>query len=332
MPTSRFPQVVDLHNDLLTELMHERERARSGGFAAHWLPQLRAGGVTVQVLPIFTEDYFAGEGALRRCLLILDMAEELAAEHADSVAICRTAADLDATTASGRIALILALEGLEPAGADLGVLRTLHRLGVRVASLTWNRRNMFADGLGEAATNAGLTELGVAAVAEMARLGFVVDVSHLSEAGFWHVHEVATRPYIASHSSCRAVCDHPRNLTDDQIRALASQGGVVGINFYGEFVSDPPTQAGVIEHIVHALEVAGEDHVALGPDYVWDYFQTTDTKGMTDADFAKHMPAGLRRPDELPAVVELLVSAIGEPVAGKVAGGNALRVLREVLG
>jgi membrane dipeptidase len=328
----RFPQVVDLHNDLLTELMHERERARSGGFEVHWLPQLRAGGVTVQVLPIFTEDYFVGEGALRRCLMILDMAEELAAEHADSVAICRTAEDLDATTESGRIALILALEGLEPVGADLGVLRALYRLGVRVASLTWNRRTMFADGSGEAATRAGLTELGVAAVAEMERLGLIVDVSHLSEAGFWHVHEVATRPYIATHSSCRALRDHPRNLTDDQIRALASRGGVIGINFYGEFVSDPPTLAGVVEHVVHALEVGGEDHVALGPDYVWDYFQTTDAKGMTDAEFTKHMPPGHRRPDELPAALELLISAVGEPVAAKVAGTNAMRVLREVLG
>ena len=332
MPASRFPQVVDLHNDLLTELMHERERARTGRFEAHWLPQLRAGGVTVQVLPIFTEDYFVGEGALRRCLLILDMAEELAAEHGDSVAICRTAAQLDATAESGRIALILAMEGLEPIGADLGMLRTLHRLGVRVASLTWNRRTMLADGSGEAATKAGLTELGVAAVAEMDRLGLVVDVSHLSESGFWHVHEVATRPYIATHSSCRALRDHPRNLTDDQIRALASRGGVVGINFYGEFVSDPPTQTGVVEHIVHALEIAGEDHVALGPDYVWDYFQTTDATGMADPEFAKHMPPGLRRPDELPAVLELMVSAVGKPVAAKVAGGNAMRVLREVLG
>ena len=332
MPAIRYPQVVDLHNDLLTELMHERERARSGGFDAHWLPQLRAGGVTVQVLPIFTEDYFVGEGALRRCLMILDMAEELAGRHADSVAICRSAADIAATSESGRIALILALEGLEPVGADLGVLRTLYRLGVRVASLTWNRRTMFADGSDERATKAGLTELGVAAVAEMERLGLVVDVSHLSEAGFWHIHELATRPYIATHSSCRALRDHPRNLTDDQIRALASRGGVIGINFYGEFVSDPPTLAGVVEHIVHALEVAGEDHVALGPDYVWDYFQTTDAKGMTDTEFTKYMPPGFRRPDELPAVLELLVGAVGEPVAAKVAGGNAMRVLSGVLG
>lgn len=332
MPTAGFPQVVDLHNDLLTELMHERERARSGGFEAHWLPQLRAAGVTVQVLPIFTEDYFVGEGALRRCLLILDLAEELAAAHADSVVICRSAADLDDAAESGRIALILALEGLEPAGADLGVLRTLYRIGVRIASLTWNRRTMFADGSSEAGTKAGLTELGIAAVAEMARLGMVVDVSHLSDAGFWHVHEIATRPYIATHSSCRALRDHPRNLTDEQIRALASRGGVVGINFYGEFVSDPPTVARVIDHIVHALEIAGENHVALGPDYVWDYFQTTDAKGMTDIEFTNYMPPGLRRPDELPPVLHLLAGAVGESVASKVAGGNAMRVLREILG
>jgi membrane dipeptidase len=332
VPIKAPSPVVDLHNDLLTEIMHERERGRIGRFGDYWLPQLQAAGVTVQVLPIFTEDYFAGESALRRCLLVIDLAEELAAAHADSVAICRTAADLDGAGQSGRIALVLALEGLEPVGGNVEVLRSLYRLGVRVASLTWNRRTLLADGVGQQATKAGLTELGVAAVAEMARLGMVVDVSHLSEAGFWHVHEVATRPYIATHSSCRVLCDHPRNLTDDQIRALASRGGVVGVNFYGEYIGDPPTLARVVDHVVHALEVAGEDHVALGPDYVWDYFATTDPPSMSDPEFTKWMPSGFRRPDELPALLDLVAAAVGEPVAAKVAGGNALRLLREIMG
>lgn len=332
MPEPRHPQVVDLHNDLLSELSFERDRGRSGRFGSFWLPQLRAAGVTAQVLPVFTEDYFVGEGALRRCLLTIDLAEELASAHADDVLICRTAADLDAAAESGRIALILAFEGLEPVGADLGVLRTLYRLGVRVASLTWNRRTMLADGAGEDATRAGLTEAGVAAIAEMTRLGMVVDISHLSESGFWHVHDVATRPYIATHSSCRALRDHRRNLTDEQIRVLASRGGVMGINFYGEFVADPPTLAAVVDHIRHAVEVAGEDHVALGPDYVWDYFEITDPRGMADPEFTRWMPPGLRRPEELPALLDLVVDAVGPGIAGKVAGGNAWRVLRDVLG
>jgi microsomal dipeptidase-like Zn-dependent dipeptidase len=151
VPAIRFPQVVDLHNDLLTESCtsaNEHGPVASRALvaaAARW----RCNGSGSL---IFTEDYFVGEGALRRCLMILD-GRGAGGRARGKRRDLPHGRDLDATTESGRIALILALEGLEPVGADLGVLRTLYRLGVRVASLTWNRRTMFADA-GEAATKA----------------------------------------------------------------------------------------------------------------------------------------------------------------------------------
>ena len=205
---------------------------------------------------------------------------------------------------------------------------------VRIASLTWNRRTAFADGVGERAAGGKLTDLGVAAVAEMERLGMILDVSHLSDDGFWHVDELATQPYIATHSSCRALCDHPRNLTDSQLQALGRAGGVVGINFYGRFIGEIDGAGSpidlAIDHVVHALDVAGEDAVALGPDYMWDYCHATNPV-LGVGNIARDMPEGLRRPDELPLFAARLADRVGEKVATKVCSANALRVLREIL-
>ncbi len=334
--------VVDLHNDLLTAVLHARERERET-FASFWLPQLRAGGLTLQVLPFFTEEQFVGEGALRRCLRAFDLAWQLAGQHPDEVVVVESAADLPGNdrSADDRVRLLLALEGLEPVGHDLEVLRVLHRLGLRMAALTWNRRTMFADGQEQSSAGSRLTPLGVAAVEECERLGIVLDVSHLSDAGFWHLDEVATRPYVASHSSCRALVDHPRNLTDQQLRAVGAAGGVVGLNFWGQFLGVTPSHGAdpvaavdlAVDHVVHALEVAGESAVALGPDFMWDWTRTTGAA--LGGDLAEHLddftPPGLRRPDELPRLAGRLVQRVGAEVAAKVCSGNALRVFAEVL-
>jgi membrane dipeptidase len=325
--------VADLHNDLLTAVLHQRERSVVDGFGGFWLPQLRQGGLVLQVLPFFTEEQYVGEGALRRCLRALDLARRLAAEHPGEVAIVESADDLSHARRGERIGLLLALEGLEPVGHDIEILRTLHALGVRMASLTWNRRTMFADGQEQHTAGGRLTMLGVEAVAEMERLGMVLDVSHLSDAGFWHVHEIATRPYVASHSSCRALLDSRRNLSDDQLRALADKGGVVGINFWGRFIGERPSVDCAIDHVAHAVEVAGADHVALGPDFMYDYARTVDPilGGSVTGSLEEMTPAGLRRPDELPQFTARLVERLGADVARKVASDNAIRVISEVL-
>ena len=325
-------RIADSHNDLLLACMHRRERGATDPFGDDWLPGLRAGGVAFQILPIFTEEQFVGEAALRRTLEIISLAREIAAVHRSDVAIAEKAADIDPTIESGRIALLIAIEGAEPVGSSISMFETLHRLGVRTASLTWNRRTMLADGIAESGTGGRLSSLGVEAVAEMERLGMVVDISHLSAAGVEHLGEIASRPFVASHSSCRAVCDHPRNLTDSQIRLVADSGGFVAVNAFGAFVSDTaPTIDGFVDHIEHAAAVAGEDRVAIGADFIDDLI------GAVDPILGRQLlvdPADLSFIDDLKApphyanLSNRLVERFGTHRAARFASANMLDFFR----
>jgi membrane dipeptidase len=325
--------MADCHNDLLLGVLHQRERGVQDPFGDFWLPQLRAGGVVLQVLPVYTEEQHIGEGALRRSLLVIEEARRLAEVHAADVAICETGPEIAAAVDAGRIALVLALEGAEPVGSSLAVLDTFFRLGVRMASLTWNRRTMLADGIGEQDTGGRLTGLGVEAVAEMERLGVVLDVSHLSMRGFWHVDEVARRPFVASHSSCRALRDHPRNLTDDQIGAIAASGGFVGLNAFGPFLHGTPEVRHYVDHVAHAVDLVGADHVALGPDFIEDVTTTVDPifRGLLVDSSEIPVLDGLRRPADLCGLGPLLTARLGEQAARAVAAGTLTDFLGRAL-
>lgn len=332
VPTGALP-MADAHNDLLLGVLHQRERGHSDPFGDFWLPQLRAGGVVLQVLPVFTEDQHVGEGALRRSLLVLEEARRIAAVHASDVAICETGPQIHAAVDSGRIALVLALEGAEPIGHSLAVLDTFFRLGVRMASMTWNRRSMLADGVGEQDTGGRLTALGVEAVQEMERLGLVLDISHLSSTGFWHVNQVATRPYVASHSSCRALQDHPRNLDDDQIRAVAAAGGFVALNGFGPFLADEPTVSSYVDHAAHAVSLVGPQHVALGLDFMRDLMGMVDPilgDALVDLDTLPWV-TDLERPADLAGLGPRLSERLGPEAARAVAAGTMIDTLVDLL-
>ena len=164
---------------------------------------------------------------------------------------------------------MLALEGCPGIDADVELFETMHRLGVRIASLTHFGRTALADGSGEDATGGRLTRAGVAALAEMERLGILFDVSHLGAAGVDHVLELATRPVIATHSSARALRDHHRNLADAQLKDIAAGGGVVCVNFFAGFLDESEhTVDRLVDHIEHVASVAGIDHVGIGPDFL----------------------------------------------------------------
>jgi len=268
--------MADCHNDLLVPCLHQRERGVADPFGDFWLKDLRSGGVVLQVLPIYVEEQHVGEGALRRTLLLLEEAWLIAEMHPSDVAICLNGQDIERTINEGRIALILALEGAESVGNSLSLLHTMFRSGIRMISMTWNRRTMLADGVGERDTGGRLTGLGVDAVREMEKLGIIVDISHLSQSGFWHVDEIAQSPFIASHSSCRAIQDHPRNLTDEQIQAIGRSGGFVAINSFGPFLSDRPKTADLIRHVEHAANIIGFDRVGLGMDFMADIMPVVD--------------------------------------------------------
>jgi len=218
---------------------------------------------------------------------------------------------------TGNVAALLSIEGAEPLMGDLGVLRIFYKLGVRMLSFTWNWRTPFADGLSAKRAESKLTDLGIKALLEVERLGIVFDVSHLSDSCFWDVVDVKRGPFIASHSNCRVVCDHQRNLTDDMIKALADHGGVMGMNFAPAFVDKKKaTVERLVDHIDHIVDLVGIDHVGLGSDF--------DGIGST--------PEGLEDVTKMPNITrELVRRGYTDEDIEKVLGGNHLRVFEEVL-
>ncbi len=327
--------IADSHNDLLLACQHRRERGIADPFGDDWLPALRAGGVVFQVLPIFTEEQFIGEGALRRTLEIIGLAHDIASTHSSEVAIVDSAADIDPIIERGRIALLLALEGAEPIGSSVSMFETLWRLGVRMASLTWNRRTMMADGIGETETYGRLSSVGIEAIAEMERIGMVIDVSHLSAPGVDHLAELATGSFVATHSSCRALCDHPRNLTDAQIRTVAESGGFVAVNAFGGFISESaPTLGGFIDHLEHVETISGAEHVAVGADFIVDLVRQVDPilgrqllvrpEDLTPID-------NFKAPADYPHLSAMLVERVGHERARQMASQNMLDFFRSHL-
>jgi membrane dipeptidase len=328
--------VVECHNDLLLLVAHHRERGRPNYFRDHWIPELRRGGVDVQVLPVFIDDEYRPEGALRRALKLIEYLYDEVDKNSNDVALCLTGEDIDATVAQGKIALVLALEGCEHIGTDIELLTTFFRLGVRMASFTHFGRTMLADGSAEDDAGSRLTGAGVGAIALMQRLGMILDVSHLSSAGTEHVLEVTTRPVVASHSNARSFRDHHRNLSDDLLKGIARTGGVVGVNFFWAFlVEEGPKLSHVIDHIERIAAVAGIDHVGLGPDFVKEYFEATfPGEEIIDGLNATLVPEGTEGSSrDLPLVTAALIDrGFSEEDIKKILGGNLLRLFRSELG
>jgi membrane dipeptidase len=333
----RDATVVDCHNDLILLVDHFDQRAQPDHFKEFWLPELRAGGVDVQVLPICLEDAFQTEGGLRRTLLLIERIHRLAAEHPDDLAVCLTGEDVDAATASGRIACVIALEGAHAIGQDPAIIRTLDRVGVRVLSMAHWGRTFLADGSGlDDTSRSRLTPQGIQVFTEMEELGIVFDISHLGLGGVEHVLELARRPFLATHSACLGITDIHRNLGDEQLKGIASLGGVIGVAAAIPFFIDAtsPTADRVVDHIEHIVELVGIDHVGLGPDFIDDYYKQVYggwiLPGGLDAPLAH---AEVSRPSDLPKVTEaLLRRGFSEADVRKVLGDNVLRVMRVVMG
>ena len=323
----------DCHNDLLLGVLHQTERGISDPFGDFWLPQLKSGGVTLQVLPVYIEEQFVGEGALRRALLLIETAWKVAEKHGADVKICLCAKDIAEAHNDKKIALVLAIEGAEPLGHSLDFIDLFFRVGIRMLSLTWNRRTMFADGVGERDTGGRLTTLGIEAIGEMERLGMIVDVSHLSDNGFWHVSDVATKAFVASHSSCFALMPHPRNLKDDQLQRIVASGGLVALNAFGGFLADHPNTDSMLEHVDYAVRLLGSESVGFGFDFMRDLMTHVDPVlggalvDINDWPFV----AGLDRPSDLAHFGELLVARFGQKIAEDVSGRSMTAMMERLL-
>lgn len=283
-------KVWDLHCDTLSELRRAENEGRPLSFAKNDLLQidlekLKQGGYLLQCFACFVNLGRADENPLVSCLEMIDIFYRLLEEYGEDLAFIRTPEDIRALPGSGKIGAMLTVEEGGVCLDDVRILRSLYRLGVRMMTLTWNHENGLAwpnsvpgnlHSVWPCApvTDHGLTAKGFEFVEEMESLRMILDVSHLSDGGFWDVVSAAKRPFAASHSDARAVCSHVRNLTDEMIRAMGERGCIAGVNYCPAFL-DPRGDrehvkariADMAVHARHLMDVGGEDLPALGSDF-----------------------------------------------------------------
>lgn len=329
------PPIVDLHGDILYDVTHRRTfKGERHTLERYHLSSLRQGGVKVQVLPIYFDSLNLPEAALRQTLLIVNALLEELDEAGDHFALIKTKADLAAVMASEKIGVLLAMEGAEGLGRDTGLIRLFFELGLRMIGLTWNRANALAEGSGEN-TGAGLTVLGQQLVANLANYPVILDVSHLNEAGFWSALEHGRGPVLASHSNSAAVCPHHRNLTDAQIKALVERGGLIGLNFYPEFViaGGGDLLPGLLKQVDHIANLVGVNYLAMGPDFT-NYLPNVQMSTQELATLGINPGTMPPLPDVtiLPNFYQaLLEHGFSTDEAGLIVGGNAVRFLSRTL-
>ncbi len=277
------------------------------------LPRMVEGGLDGAFFSIYVaRSYGEDERATQRAIAMI---EELLrqTDATDGVEIARSAADVRAIRQRGGRAALMGLEGGHALQGSADVLRRMWANGIRYVTLTHTNTNLFADASTDAPRWNGLNETGRELVAEMNRLGVLVDLSHVSDDTFSDALAVTAAPVILSHSSCRALHDHARNASDESLAALAANGGVAMVNFYPEYLGDGPTTLDdVLDHIDHAVSVAGADHVGLGSDF----------------DGVPSLPDGLGDATRLPWITYgLLKRGHSEADVRKILGGNVMRVL-----
>ncbi len=280
-------KVCDLHCDTLSALRRAGQAGRPLSFVHSGLhidlARLEAGDYMLQCFAAFV-DLGSGEDPLVTALEEIDVFKRLMAAYPERIAPVYTAADIARNAAAGKVSAMLTVEEGGCCKGSLGVLRRLYELGVRMMTLTWNYDNdLAASNVKEQGpflwpcppdAEHGLTGRGLAFLAEMERLHMIVDVSHLSDRGFWDVVEHSARPFAASHSNCRALAPHCRNLTDEMIRAMARRGCIAGLNYCAAFLDGQPdpaacrsTAALIARHAAHFKQVGGAEMIALGSDF-----------------------------------------------------------------
>jgi membrane dipeptidase len=327
--------VCNLHDDWSIEVQKLFLAGERGALDRTYLNRLRRGGVDFTFYTVGGDDVMFTQDPelLRGTLRAVDGAlEEIGAS--DAFVLCLTADDLLAAKAQGKVGLMLTIEGAAPLHEDLALLRNLYRLGLRSVILTWFKANPSADGVGEA-RNGGLSAFGRELVAEMNRLGMLIDVSQTSPASFDDVLAISRHPVMASHSNCSGVYPHRRNLTDEQLRALAENGGLIGITCFPGHVGDGAVDLDdLVRHVDHAVNVAGVEHVAIGlnlvvhtPEEAREFYERSNIE------YGAFQMTGLEDVDRMPALTErLLQQGYDDEQVRAILGGNLLRVIREVMG
>lgn len=320
----------------------------TGKWSADRVAEWRKSGMSAWMVDI--SEPKAGQAAWNKTIANIASYQDLAASNPEIFVQARSAGDIRAARAQGKSALILGTEDTAMMGADLDKVTVLARLGVKVVQLTYNIRNMSGDGALETA-NGGLTNFGREMIARIEKEKLVLDLSHGGERTTLDAIAAASRPMSIDHTGSKALADHPRNVTDAAIRAVADKGGVVGIYFMPFLTPDrTPTRDDVIAHIEHAVRIAGEDHVAIGTDNNLPALPYDEAaREATRQDYLKRLAAGIAAPGEgpgfFPAVPDynspLRFHRLAEDLAKrgwssakieKITGGNWLRLWAEVWG
>lgn len=328
--------IVDMHFDLPMDLFDRRDQPNL--LEREYLPELRTGGLGVLGVAIYVEDKFMPEMALR---VALDQVARLHAEATVSphFALCRTYTEIADARAAGKIALLLTMEGVEPLGHDLDLLRVFYELGLRSVGLTHARRNMAGDGgvfAPEGSSRHGLSPFGRALVQQCEALGILMDLAHLNPAGCDDVLAMAERPVIISHTNPRRYYNIERNATDEHIRAVGRTGGVVGVN--AVLVSPNPQDSTLdryIDQIEYVAELAGADNVGIGFDFFDHIYRRWSEREKAE------LESKLAKPNFLPNLYRheqagnltrrLIERGYSDAEIEKVLYGNWMRLFRELL-
>lgn len=313
-------QIVDAHCDTvgLFNLENSRYDFTQLNKAGHLdLPRMREGGVKLQFFALYIKEEFKEQGSLRYCLQLLDNYSETMDRCHDDLQTIYCIADLNEVMRGSKAGALLSVEGGEALEGEIAVLRMLYRLGVRALGLTWNHPNQLATGVGDGVHGDGLTLFGRQVIREMNKLGMVVDLAHINEQGFDDALAESSAPLIVSHANARTVYDHPRNISDDQLRKLRDVNGVVGLIFCPAFVAKKKaTIDKLLDHFVHVADVAGIDHLGFGSDF----------------DGIEQVIEGLEDVTGLPCLIEgLFKRGFSAADIEKITSKNFLRVLESVL-
>jgi len=369
----REAYVIDTHNDMPSRILddgYDADVRHPPGFGKTEgntdFPRLVESGMTAEFMSAWVDAPYADRAgaSFARAMQHIETIHAFVDRHPDRLLFATTAADVRRAKAEGKVAILIGVEGGHAIEGSLDRLRDLHARGARYLTLTWNNGNAWAgSSIGEGNTRTGgLTPFGRDVVREMNRLGMLVDLSHVSDSTFYDALAVSTVPVIASHSSARALSDVPRNLTDDQLRAIARNGGVVNVNFYSRFI-DSRYRAG-IEHVEEtvrqaraAARAAGEDSAsaakrisamrdslaaAIPPtpfsvliDHIDHIAKVAgvDHVGLgSDFDGVSALPLGMEDVTRLPRIAQALLDrGYSEDDVKKILGGNMLRVMTRVL-
>ena len=276
--------IFDAHGDIWTDVTVKRQKGKIDVFKNYHLEKYKKGQVNAGIFVVWIDPPNDSNPRKRALEIIEHMSVEITTNE-DLFHIVRKYDDIEETIKTNKMPILIGLEGLSYIGKNVNLLNALYLFGARHAMLTWNEQNELATGV-KGNPDRGLTSYGIEAVKRLEELGMIVDVSHANEKTFWEICELTTKPFIASHSNCKALCNAPRNLTDRQLKAISEKGGVVGLNAFSDFVSDKVEDRDIdhlANHVDHMVEIMGIDHVGLGFDFD-DYLEGDTLSAFAEGD------------------------------------------------